>query len=147
MTMPTTTATDDRQVIPAIPPLDWKRTIPRYRISRETLPSPKERYRFEQPFSSASDASTWQFGEKVHLAGEVIETTFWPNPGTMTPLNYSALQVINFFTTRQKSRLPRSPWANGEVRLDDGLTGTLPKILGPQVQPVGVQPAGGWPSR
>jgi hypothetical protein len=124
--MPTTTATDDRKPIPNLPPLDWKRTIPKYRISRETLPSPKERHRFEPPFSSTSDASVWQFSDRIYRAGEVIQTTEWPNPGTMTPLNYSARQVMEYFTSRQKSRLPRSPWFGDQVRLDDGLGGPAP---------------------
>jgi hypothetical protein len=141
--MPTVTATDDRKPIPALPPLDWKREIPRYRISRETKPAPKARFRFEPPFASGSDASTWQYGERAFKAGETIETTEWPNPGTMTPLNYSARQVMEFFTSRQKSRLPRSPWANDQVRLDDGLSGPMPKIR-PPVQP-DQQPARAWP--
>ena len=139
--MSTTTAADDRKPIPALPPLNWKRTLPTYRIARETLPSPKERHRFELPFTSMSDASTWQYSEKVHKPGEIIETTFWPNPGTMTALNFSARQVTEFFTTHQRSRLQLSPWADGQVRLDDGLSNPLPKILGSQVQPVRLQPA------
>jgi hypothetical protein len=75
----------------------------------------------------------------------VIETTEWPNPGTMTPLNYSARQVMEFFTTRQKSRLPRSPWANDQVRLDDGLSNPLPKIGLKKIQPVDLTPQQVWP--
>jgi hypothetical protein len=143
--MPTTTATDDRKVIPNLPPLNWKREIPKYRMSRDTKPAPKERFRFEPPFASASDASVWQYGETVHLAGSVIETTEWPNPGTMTPLNYSAREVMNFFTSRQKSRMPRSPWANDQVRLEDGLGGPQPQIKAPQPEPVRLQPRQAWP--
>ena len=73
--MPTVTATDDRKVIPAIPPLNWKKEIPKYRISRETKPAPKERFRFEPPFSSGSESDVWQYGERVNNAGEIIETT------------------------------------------------------------------------
>jgi hypothetical protein len=58
----------------------------------------------------------------------------------MTPLNYSARQVMDFFTNRQKSRLPRSPWADGRIRLEDGLGGPMPKIVGPQVQPMDLRP-------
>jgi hypothetical protein len=143
--MPTMIATDDRKVIPALPPLSWRREVPRYRISRETLPAPKERFRFEPPFSSGSSAEIWQYGERVHKAGEIIETTFWPNPGTMTPLNYSARQVMEFFTSRQKSRLPRSPWANDQVRLEDGLGGPQPKITAPRPEPVDLHPRQTWP--
>jgi hypothetical protein len=127
--MTTTAATDDRTPIPALPPLDWKRTIPKYRIERDTKPAPKERFKFEPPFSSGSESDVWQYGERIHKAGEVIETTFWPNPGTMTPLNYSAREVMEFFTTRQKSRMTLSPWYDGQVRLADGIGGpTQPKF-------------------
>ena len=141
--MPTTTATDDRKPIPNLPPLDWKREIPKYRISRDTKPAPKERFRFEPPFSSGSESDVWQYGERVHKAGEVIETTFWPNPGTMTPLNFSAREVISFFTSRQKSRLPRSPWANDQVRLDDGLGGPAPMPGPVRPEPFDMRPASG----
>jgi hypothetical protein len=143
--MPTTTATDDRKVIPNLPPLNWKREIPKYRISRNTKPAPKERFRFEPPFSSGSESDVWQYGERVHEAGEVIETTFWPNPGTMTPLNYSARQIMEWFTSHQKSRMARAPWRDDQVFLDDGLSGDLPKIVAPQPEPVRLQPRQVWP--
>jgi hypothetical protein len=143
--MPTTAATDDRKVIPNLPPLNWKCEVPKYRISGDTKPAPKERFRFEPPFSSGSESDVWQYGERPFKAGEIIETTEWPNPGTMTALNYSARQVIEFFTSRQKSRLPRSPWAGDQVRLDDGLSGPLPTIKAPQPEPVRLQPRQAWP--
>jgi hypothetical protein len=143
--MPTTTATDDRKPIPALPPLNWRREVPKYRISRDTKPAPKERFKFEPPFSSGSESDVWQYGERVHKASEVIETTEWPNPGTMTPLNYAARQVMEFFTTRQKSRLPRSPWANDQVRLDDGLSNPMPKITMPKPEHVQPAPRQVWP--
>jgi hypothetical protein len=134
--MTTTTATDDRKPIPNLPPLNWRREVPKYRIVRETLPAPKDRFRFEPPFAQQSDAAQWQYGDRVYHAGEVIETTEWPNPGTMHPLNYSASQVMEFINLRMKSRLPRSPWANDQVRLDDGLTGSIPKIGLPKLPSV-----------
>jgi hypothetical protein len=138
--MPTTSAADPRKVIPAIPPLGWRKEIPIYRISRETLPAPKARFRFEPPFSSGSESDVWQFGDRLYRAGEVIESTEWPNPGTMTPLNYSAKQVMEWFTSHQKSRMARSPWANDQVRLDDGLSNPMPKIGLPQLQPMDLRP-------
>jgi hypothetical protein len=54
----------------------------------------------------------------------------------MVPLNFSAREVMRFFNLAQKSRLPRSPWHDGRVRLDDGLSGNLPKIVGPKVAPI-----------
>jgi hypothetical protein len=142
--MPTTTATDDRKVIPNLPPLNWKREVPKYRISHDTKPAPKDRFRFEPPFSSGSESDVWQYGERVHKAGEIIETTEWPNPGTMTRLNYSAREVMEFFVSRQKSRLGRAPWRD-QVFLDDGLSGPLPKIAAPKVQSVDLQPRQTWP--
>ena len=139
--MPTTTATDDRKVIPNLPPLNWKREIPKYRISRETKPAPKERFRFEPPFSSGSESDVWQYGQRIHKAGEVIATTFWPNPGTMTALNYSARQVLAFYGSAPKSRLARSPWFDDQVRLQDGLSSDgPPQIAAPQVQPMDLRP-------
>jgi hypothetical protein len=143
--MPTTTATDERKVIPSLPPLNWKKELPKYRISRDTKPAPKERFRFESPFSSGSESDVWQYGERIHKAGEVIETTEWPNPGTMTALNYSARQVMEYFTSRQKSRLARAPWRDGQVFLEDGLSGAMPKITSPQPEPVRTQPRQVWP--
>jgi hypothetical protein len=143
--MPTTPATDDRKVIPNLPPLDWKKEIPKYRISRDTKPAPKERFRFEPPFSSGSESDVWQYGQRVHKAGEIIETTEWPNPGTMTALNYSAREVMGYFTTHQKSRLGRAPWRDSRVFLDDGLSNPLPKIRAPQPARVDLEPARVWP--
>jgi hypothetical protein len=127
--MTTTTATDDRKPIPALPPLDWRREVPKYRISADTMPAPKERFKFEPPFASCSEADVWQYGERVHKAGEVIATTLWPNAGTMTPLNYSAAQVLAFFNSAPKSRLGLSPMRDGLIVLEDGLSFTThPKI-------------------
>jgi hypothetical protein len=127
--MTTTTATDDRKPIPALPPLNWRREIPKYRISGDTKPASKERFKFEPPFASVSDASVWQYGEKVHLAGSVIATTFWPNAGTMIAINYSAAQVLAFFNSAPKSRLGLSPWRGDRIVLEDGLSGrTQPQI-------------------
>jgi hypothetical protein len=134
--MPTTAATDDRKPIPALPPLNWKREIPKYRINHETKPASKERFRFEMPFSQIMDPSVWQYGEKIWPAGSVIETTEWPNAGSMTALNYSASQVLQFFGERQKSRLGRAPWRDGQVFLNDGLGGPQPKIGLPNLQTV-----------
>jgi hypothetical protein len=138
--MPTTIATDPRKPIPALPPLNWRREVPKFRISGPTKPAPKERFRFEPPFSSGSESDVWQYGERVHKAGEVIQTTEWPNPGTMIPLNYSAKQVLEFFNSRQKSRLGRSPWRDGQVFLDDGLSNPLPKIGVPKLPSVDLHP-------
>jgi hypothetical protein len=52
---------------------------------------------------------------------------------------------LAYFNSHQKSRLPRTPWANDQVRLDDGLSNPLPKITGPQVKPVDLQPRQVWP--
>ena len=143
--MPTTIATDIRTPIPNTPPLNWRKEMPRYRVRIETRPAPKARFRFEPPFASQSDSDIWQYGEKIWPAGSVIETDQWPCAGTFVPINYSAREVLNFFNSRQKSRLPRSPWADGRVRLDDGLSNPMPKITAPQPERVNLEPRQVWP--
>src|ERR1039458_10274220 len=134
--MPTvTSANRNRTVIPNAPPANWQREVPRYRVGRDVRPSPNDRHRHEPPFSSFSDGSVWQQADRPHEAGEIIETTEWPHP-MFFPLNYSAKKVLEFFGASQKSRLPRSPWADGRIRLDDGLSGPMPKIVAPKVQPM-----------
>jgi hypothetical protein len=142
--MPTTSAIDDRKPIPNTPPRDWEKETPRYRVTRAVRPSPNDRHRREPPFSSLSDGSVWQQADRPHEAGEIIETTEWPHP-MFFPLNYSAKKVLEFFGASQKSRLPRSPWADGRVRLSDGLSGPVPQIKAPKPEPVRLQPAQSWP--
>jgi hypothetical protein len=138
--MPTTTSIDPKKPIPTTPPLNWRKEMPVYRVRVETRPAPKERFRFEPPFAQIMDPSEWQYGTRVWPAGSVIETTEWPNPGSMTALNYSAREVMEFFNSRHKSRLPRSPWHDGRVRLDDGLSGPIPKIGLPKLPSVEMAP-------
>jgi hypothetical protein len=142
--MPTTAATDDRTVIPNTPPANWRAIVPRYRVGQDVRPSPNDRHRNENPFSSFSDGSVWQQADRPHKVGEIIETTEWPHP-MFWPLNFSARRVLDFFNSSQKSRLPRSPWADGRVRLSDGLSGPLPQIKAPKPEPVRLQPAQSWP--
>jgi hypothetical protein len=109
-------------------PPGWEREIPKYRVARGLQPAPKARFRFEPPFSTISDSDVWQYGAQPVKAGEEIETREWPHP-SFRPLNFSAGRVLDFFNSRMKSRLPRSPWAGDRIRLDDGLTGpTQPNI-------------------
>jgi hypothetical protein len=141
--MPTTTSTDPKTPIPTTPPLNWRKEMPVYRVRVETRQAPKSRFRFEPPFASQSDSDVWQYGERIHKAGEVIETDQWPCAGTFVPLNYSAREVLNFFNSRQKSRLPRSPWADGRIRLSDGLSGagpTFDHVAPPQVKSMDLRP-------
>ena len=126
----------DRQPIPDAAPRGWQSQIPRYRVIRDTKPAEKHRFTLDRPFSQMSDATTWQYGERLHKEDEVIESTEWPCAGTMTPLNFSAREVMRFFNLAQKSRLQRSPWRDGRVRLDDGLSGGLPRIVGPKMAPI-----------
>jgi hypothetical protein len=109
-------------------PRGWEREIPRYRATRDLEPATKARFRFEPPFSTIFDSDVWQYGEQPLARGEEFETRDWPHP-SFRPLNYSAGKVLDFFSSRMKSRLPRSPWAGDRIRLDDGLTGpTQPNI-------------------
>jgi hypothetical protein len=146
--MPTTTSTDPKKPIPTTPPLNWRKEMPVYRVRAETRPAPKTRFRFEPPFAQIMDPSEWQYGERVWPAGSVIATDQWPCAGTFVPLNYSAREVMEYFTSRQRSRLARSPFIDGQVRLEDGLSSDgPPKIVAPKMAATDLQPAGGWPGR
>jgi hypothetical protein len=110
------------------PPQDWEREVPRYRATRDVHPSPNRRHRLEPPFASQSDNDVYQYSERPIAAREEIETKAWPHP-SFRPLNYSASRVLDFFMTRQRSRMPLSPWRGDRVVLDDGLSGpTQPNI-------------------
>ena len=125
---------------PDSPPPGWEREVPKYRVSRDLQPAPKARFRFEPPFAHTFDSSSWQFGERPLKANEVVLTTEWPHP-SFHPLNYSAAKVLQYFTTRMKSRLPRSPWNLGRLRLDDGLEGPAEvHFVPPQLQQVDLRP-------
>jgi hypothetical protein len=108
------------------PPLGWASIVPRYKVVQDVQPAEKNRFRFENPFAEIWSGA-WQYGERLYQAGEEIETTAWPHPSFM-PLNFSAERVLEFFKASMKSRLTVSPWLNGQVRLDNGLSGTLPKL-------------------
>lgn len=111
----------------AAPPLPkgWDREVPRYRASMDLRPPQYARHRLEPPFTSTTDTHMWQYAERPIKAAEQVETTAWPHP-SMIPLNETARQILEFFRTRQKSRLPQSPWRAGRLFLDDGLTGAVP---------------------
>jgi hypothetical protein len=104
---------------------NWDREIPIYRITRDLKPSTKSRFKFEPPFAQLADSDVWQYSDRPIAAGAEISSTAWPQP-SMTPLNESGRRVLEFFRTRQHSRLPLSPWRGDRIRLDDGLTGTGP---------------------
>jgi hypothetical protein len=106
------------------PPLNWEREVPRYKATRDLRPAERDRYRSEPPFEKVSDSDAWQFGERPIKAGEIIETREWPHE-SFQPLSYGAGKVLDFFNTRQKSRLARAPWFVDRIRLDDGLTGAV----------------------
>jgi|SRR6266480_1399285 len=106
-------------------PIGWDQEIPRYRAMVAVKPAELARYRFERPFTSNGDSSVWQYGTEPIAAGQNIETTSWPHASFM-PLNESAKRVSEFLTSRQKSRLQVSPWRDGRLHLDDGLSGAAP---------------------
>jgi hypothetical protein len=103
-------------------PKDWQHEVPRYRTTRAVHPSPNNRFKFEPPFAQIMDSSEWQFAERAYAAGEEFLSRAWPHP-SFRALNRSAEEVLQFFNSRMKSRLPRSPWRGGRIDLDDGLTG------------------------
>jgi hypothetical protein len=109
-------------------PRGWRTETPKYRATRDVQPAQRERYRGETPFSSSSENDVWQYGTKIVEAGEIIETTEWPH-ASFRPLNCSAEKVLAFFNGAMKSRLTRSPWRDGCLHLDDGLSGpTQPSV-------------------
>src|SRR5712675_582092 len=110
------------EVIPSEAPPGWERETPKYRATRDIQPAEKARFRSETPFAHSFDSNTWQYGYRPIQTGEIVETREWPH-ASFRPLNYSAAKVLDFFNTRMKSRLPRSPWEGDRLRLDDGLTG------------------------
>jgi hypothetical protein len=61
-----------------------------------------------------ADDHTWQYGLKAHAARETIETTSWPHP-SFYPMNESARCIRDFFLTRDKARLLRSPWHGDRI--------------------------------
>jgi hypothetical protein len=122
------------------PALNWDREIPRYRLSRDLEPAQKARFRSEPPFAETWVSGVWQYGERPMAAGEEIETTDWPHP-SMRPLNYSAERVHAFYIGAMKSRLQVSPWHQGRVRLEDGISGPLPgHVSSPMVKPMNLRP-------
>jgi hypothetical protein len=59
----------------------------------------------------------------------------------MQPLNYSAQRVRAYFISAMRSRLQHSPWRDGQVRLEDGLSGPLPgHVSTPQIKPMNLRP-------
>jgi hypothetical protein len=103
------------------PPRDWQREVPKYKVLRDIEPVTVERMRSESPWQQCSDPNLWQYGTRSVKAGEIIECKEWPHE-SFAPLNYAAKKVHEFFTTRQRSRMNRSPWIEGRVLLDDGMT-------------------------
>jgi hypothetical protein len=103
----------------------WEREIPKYRAARDIRPSAKARHKFEPPFTEVGEDDRWQYGTRPIKAREEIETREWPHE-SFIPLNYSASRVLDFFNSRMKSRMSRSPWAGDRLRLDDGLGAAQP---------------------
>jgi hypothetical protein len=111
-------------------PAGWDREIPRYRVQTDLHPSPLARHRHETPILFSTDSQLWQYAERPVSEGEIIETTSWPHL-SMQPLNHSATATRDYLRDHMKSRLPQTPWRNGRLNLDDGLTGTAPTVFKP----------------
>jgi hypothetical protein len=114
----------------APPPLNWELTVPRYKFTRDLRPSPNQRHRLETPFATIWESDIWQFAERNYAANEQITTGAWPHE-SMRPAGsageaYAAERVLSFFVGAMKS--PTAPWHQGRIRLDTGLSGTLPKL-------------------
>jgi hypothetical protein len=122
------------------PPQGWEREVPRFRVTRDLQPAPRERYRFEPPFGTDFGSDRWQYGDREYAAGAELESKCWPHE-SMLPLNYSAERVLSFFKSEMKSRLPTSPWFNDQVRLDNGMSGPIiPDVRPPQMRPTDLRP-------
>jgi hypothetical protein len=138
-----TAIADKRQAIPTTPPPGWEREVPKYQVTIKggVYPSPNSRFRFEPPFTSCSDSNCWQYADRPFKEGEIISTTEWPH-ASFHPLNYSAKKVLDFFNSRPKSYLQRSPWAGNQIRLEDRMSGSLPRyVRPPQIQSMDMRPA------
>jgi hypothetical protein len=117
------------------PSQEWGREVPKYKATRTVTPSPNPRHRTEAPFSTQSDPDCWQFGDRIIEAGEEITSTDWPHL-SFRPLNESGRRVMEYFQGAMRSRLPRSPWRDGRVHLDDGLTAVaVSHVPPPQLTP------------
>jgi hypothetical protein len=119
----------------------WEREIPKYRASRALGPALKARWRAEPPFTTLGDNDCWQYGTQEIEAGEIISTTQWPH-ASFRPMNYSAEKVLAFFNGATKSRLPRAPWHEGRIRLDNGISDApmMFDVRPPQIRPVDLRP-------
>jgi hypothetical protein len=129
------------------PPLGWERTVPRYVITRDLRPSPNGRHKNEAPFSEIWQSDIWQQADRNYEAGEVVETTSWPHPSmrpagpTDDPAHYAAEKILEYFKVSMKSRLQVSPWHQGQVRLSDGISGSMPQhVSTPQIKPQNMRP-------
>ena len=125
------------------PPIGWQHEVPKYRARRDIQPMEKARFRTEPPFGTGVGVDRWQYGTREIKRGEIIESKDWPHV-SFEPMNYSAEQVLKFFNTREKLRLPTTPWFGNGIRLDDGNGPAVIVIDVPQSpqppQPVSAQP-------
>ena len=123
------------------PPLNWEFETPRYRATRDVLPAPLARFRHEPPHAENYDGC-WQYGTQLVKRGDEVETTFWPPHGGFEPINFAAEKVLAFFRAGMKSRMTQSPWYDGRVRLENGLS-NAPGIVSrpPQPAPFNSRPA------
>lgn len=128
------------------PPLNWERTVPKYKATRNLHPS-HPRHRVENPFASMSDSDCYQYCEKSIAAGEIVETKSWPHPSFRPagpidePANYAAERVLSYFNGAMKSRLGLSPFRGGRIELSDGISGPLPQhVSTPHVKPMNLRP-------
>jgi hypothetical protein len=119
--------------IPAAFP-GWEREIPRYRATRDLHPSPNSRHRFEPPFASLGDPDVHQYATQPVKAGDEFESREWPHP-SFHPLTFSAVKTLEFYTSRQRSRMSLSPWRDGRIVLEDGLGGPTQIQLSIKTEP------------
>jgi hypothetical protein len=57
------------------------------------------------------------------------------------PAHYAAEMILSYFKSAMKSRLQVYPWFDGQVRLSDGISGSMPQhVSTPQLKPQNMRP-------
>ena len=115
-------------------PAGWDTEIPRYRAQFDLEPAALPRYLHENPFNFQSDSRSWQYSAKKIKAGEVIETTSWPHPSLIAQ-NETAKRIHAYFMSAMRSRMQISPWKDGRLNLDNGMSFGKIKIATPGFEP------------
>jgi hypothetical protein len=102
------------------PPQGWELEVPKYKVTREVVPSPRPRHRTEPPFAYDFQTDVWQYAARVYKAGEIVETKDWPH-SSFLGITYGAKMILEFFKSRPRSSLTTTPWDLNQIRLVGGM--------------------------